>query len=85
MILTLDALGLGLRAIRLHNKMTLAEVATRSGLSISFLSDIERDKTRPSLATLQKLATCYGEPFKLIIPRRLAAEVERARDEEAEE
>lgn len=70
MILTLDALGLGLRAIRLHNKMTLAETAKVSELSVSFLSDIECDRTRPSLTTLQKLATCYNEPFKLIIPRR---------------
>ena len=69
MILTLDALGLGLRAIRLHRRMTLEQVANASGLSISFLSDIENDKTRPSLRTLQTLATCYDEPFKLMVPR----------------
>ena len=71
MILTLEALGLGLRAIRIHNRMTLKNVADRTGLSVSFLSDMERDVTQPSLRTLRKLATCYNEPFKLVIPREI--------------
>jgi len=67
MILTLDALGLGLRTVRLQHEMTLVQVSHISGLSVSFLSDIENDRSMPSLRTLQALATSYGEPFQMII------------------
>lgn len=52
-------LGARLRAIRKQKGYTLANVRVRTGLSVSFLSDIEREQTRPSLDTLEKLATCY--------------------------
>jgi transcriptional regulator with XRE-family HTH domain len=67
MILILDALGLGLRTVRRQHRMTLVQVSRASGLSVSFLSDIENDRTRPSLRSLQALAVCYGEPFQIII------------------
>lgn len=73
MILTLNALGLGLKAARLHARLTLEQLSRASGLSVSFLSDVENDKTRPSLRTLQKLAMCYGEPFQLMIPQERKA------------
>jgi len=52
-------LGAKLRAIRKHHGYTLADVGARTGLSVSFLSDVERGRTRPSLDTLEKLAACY--------------------------
>jgi transcriptional regulator with XRE-family HTH domain len=52
-------LGARLRAIRKQRGNTLADVGTQTGLSVSFLSDIERGRTRPSLDTLEKLATYY--------------------------
>jgi transcriptional regulator with XRE-family HTH domain len=52
-------LGARLRATRKRQGYTLADVGERTGLSVSFLSDIERGRTRPSLDTLEKLATCY--------------------------
>lgn len=52
-------LGARLRAIRKQQRYTLADVGDKTGLSVSFLSDIERGRTRPSLDTLVKLATCY--------------------------
>jgi len=52
-------LGARLRAIRKQQGYTLADVGGKTGLSVSFLSDIERGRTRPSLDTLEKLATCY--------------------------
>ena len=67
MILTLDALGLGLRTIRLQHQMTLKQLSSISELSVSFLSDIENDRSVPSLRTLQILATCYGKSFQLMI------------------
>jgi transcriptional regulator with XRE-family HTH domain len=52
-------LGARLRAIRKQHKYTLADVGDGTGLSVSFLSDIERGRTQPSLDTLEKLATFY--------------------------
>jgi transcriptional regulator with XRE-family HTH domain len=52
-------LGARLRAIRKQQGYTLADVGSKTGLSVSFLSDIERGRTRPSLDTLEKLATYY--------------------------
>jgi transcriptional regulator with XRE-family HTH domain len=40
--------------------LTLVEVAEQTGLSVSFLSDLERGQTRPSLDTLEKLSKFYG-------------------------
>jgi len=52
-------LGAKLRALRKKRGHTLAEVGAQIGLSVSFLSDVERGRTRPSLGTLGKLAACY--------------------------
>lgn len=45
--------------------LKLREVSDLTGLSISFLSDIECGRTVPSIATLQKLAHCYQAPLVL--------------------
>lgn len=39
---------------------TLLELAEKTGLSVSFLSDIERARTSPSMKTLQRIAAAYG-------------------------
>lgn len=48
-----------LRTLRITRKLTLAEVSQLTGLSVSFLSDVERGKTKASLDSLGKLATSY--------------------------
>src|SRR5260221_11347389 len=49
-----------IRIARKQRDMTLAQVAARTGLLVSFLSDLERGRTNPSLSSLRKLAPCYG-------------------------
>ena len=49
-----------LRTMRKSRGWTLRELAQRTGLSVSFLSDIERQRTDPSLQTLEKLGIAYG-------------------------
>lgn len=49
-----------IRAWRKHRQMTLLQVAEKTGLSISFLSDLERGRTDPSFSTLRRLALCYS-------------------------
>ena len=48
-----------LRFLRKINNLKLREVAEQTGLSISFLSDVERGRTSPSLSTVEKLASVY--------------------------
>ncbi|KKM17964.1 hypothetical protein LCGC14_1670450 [marine sediment metagenome] len=45
---------------------TLRAAAVRTGLSVSFLSDIERDRTLPSLRTCQKLVDIYGKNMSML-------------------
>ncbi len=52
-------LGNVLRRLRKSQNLTLAEVSDATKLSVSFLSDVERGRTRPSLDTLEKLAASY--------------------------
>jgi len=50
-----------LKEVRKDRGMTLLQVKESTGLSVSYLSDMERGRTQsPSLETLEKLATCYG-------------------------
>lgn len=53
-------LGSKLRRFRKSRRLTLANVGEETGLSVSFLSDVERGRTKPSLDTLEKLADFYG-------------------------
>jgi len=52
-------LGDNLRRLRKQKGYTLVQVGEQTGVSVSFLSDMERDRTKPSLDTLGKLAECY--------------------------
>ena len=54
-------LDVGSRLARLRHELglTLAAVASQTGVSVSFLSSLERGYSSASIATLQKLATLY--------------------------
>ncbi len=45
-----------LKELRTYNDLTLKMVAERSGLSVSYLSDIERGRTTPTLNTVEAIA-----------------------------
>ena len=80
-------IGPTFRQIRHHYKKTLKTVSEGTGLSISFLSDMERGRTNPSLKTIITLAGYYdlevmiglvpttgsdrGETHELTIQQRL--------------
>ena len=57
------AIGRELRAFRRRQEVTVAELASRTGLSIGMLSKIENGNTSPSLKTLQTLATALSLPI----------------------
>lgn len=60
---TSNSIGRKLRELRLQQKMTLKDTAARAGLSVGFLSSLERSQTNGSVATLQKLAKLYNTNF----------------------
>ena len=56
----LGTLGAEIRALRKTQNMTLEQLAEACGLSSGFLSLVERDRKRPSLATLQRISAAFG-------------------------
>ena len=56
------AVGAQVRRWRGVRRMTLAGVASRSGLNVGYLSQIENDKASPSLAVLGQLADALDVP-----------------------
>jgi len=51
------------KTIRLHRQLrslTLKDLAAQTGLSISFLSEVERGISQPSIASLRKIAQTLG-------------------------
>ena len=57
------AIGREVRAFRRQQGITVAELATLTGLSIGMLSKIENGNTSPSLTTLQLLANALSVPI----------------------
>ena len=60
-------LGQRLRLIRKENQLTLKKLSQLSGLSVPYLSDMERSVVNPSVDTLQKVATAYNISVKDVI------------------
>lgn len=58
-----NEIGETFRFLRKLRGLKLREAAALSGLSITFLSDMERGKVRPSLGTIQALVTAYDAPL----------------------
>ncbi len=54
-------IGERLKRLRLANDLTQEELANRTGLSKGYISQLERDQTSPSLATLKDILDALGE------------------------
>lgn len=57
-------IGNKIKMLRIKNGLTQEELANRSELSKGFISQIERDLTSPSIATLVDLLQCLGSNLK---------------------
>lgn len=55
-----NGIGAAIKAQRLVRGYTLAELAEKAGTSASYLSDIERGRTLPSLEKLHDIAEAFG-------------------------
>jgi transcriptional regulator with XRE-family HTH domain len=57
-----------LRALRKKKKLSQEALAERSGLSLSYISEIERGNREPTLETIEKLAAGLGvQPQALLV------------------
>lgn len=52
--------GQALRDLRAREEISQLKLAERADLSLTFISEIERGKRSPSLATLLKLSRAFG-------------------------
>jgi len=58
---TKEEVGRRVRMARFRRNMTLKEVAQRSGMSATHISEIERGKTSPTIGALQRIAAALYE------------------------
>ncbi len=49
-------IGARIKDLRIRHGITLKELANKTGLTVSFLSQLERDLTSPSIKSLEKVA-----------------------------
>jgi len=54
-----------IKAFRLGNNMTLKDLSEKTGLSISYLSEIERGHIVPPLDTLDRILTAFDATLTL--------------------
>ena len=73
----MDTLPQRLRMLRRQAHKTLADVADGAGISLSYLSDVERGRTLPALYTLERIADVFGLSIgELLVNVRIAPEEE---------
>ncbi|KUO50008.1 MAG: hypothetical protein APF76_05960 [Desulfitibacter sp. BRH_c19] len=60
-------IGDKIRALRESKGLSLAQLGTLTGLSITYLSELERGETTPSLTALRQIATVFNVPISLFI------------------
>lgn len=56
-------IGLTIHRYREERQLSLKDLAAKSGLTQSFLSQVERGLTSPSVASLRKVAQAFGAPL----------------------
>lgn len=64
-------IGITLKKIRKSKSLTLKMLAEKSGLSISYISDIERNRTNPSLERLNDLSQALDIPISVLLGENL--------------
>ena len=64
----MKGIGERIRDLRKERKWSLEELSRRSGLSVSFLSQLERGRTSLSISSLKAIADALGEPIYRFFP-----------------
>ncbi|HDQ25180.1 MAG TPA: XRE family transcriptional regulator [bacterium] len=63
-------IGSNITMFRKQNKLRLKDLAQKSGISLSFLGNIEKGARSPTLYTIQKIAEALGKPLASLIAYR---------------
>ena len=61
-----STLGADLRSLRKSRKMTIKELSTATEKSLGWISQIERDKSQPSIDDLRDLARVLNVPLSIL-------------------
>ena len=61
--MTAVEIGRKIKQLRIQKGLTLEELASRSELTKGFLSQLERELTSPSIATLNDIVEALGSSF----------------------
>ena len=69
---TSATLGADIRALRKARGLTLTDIADRLGRSVGWLSQVERDKSDPSISDLRQIAACLGVPMSMMFAHSAA-------------
>jgi transcriptional regulator with XRE-family HTH domain len=71
-----DALGKNIKLFRFHRELSQADLAEKAGISIPFLSDIERGNKWPYPETLTSLAKALSiEVYELFRPEKVPDDI----------
>lgn len=68
-------IGNRIKNLRTNQRITLKELARRTGLTTSFLSQLERDLTSPSVSSLEKIASALNTKIGYFFEKEGAKEL----------
>lgn len=60
-------LGKAIKLCRTQRNLSQSELATAAGISVSYLSLLERGKRDPTLSTIEDLATALKVPISILM------------------
>ncbi|OCT10716.1 DNA-binding protein [Paenibacillus pectinilyticus] len=63
-------IGSTIRAIRKRKNITIAQICEETGLSQGFMSQVETNKTSPSIATLEHIAQALNVPLAYLLLKK---------------
>ncbi|MCR2807376.1 helix-turn-helix domain-containing protein [Paenibacillus soyae] len=63
-------IGSSIRAIRKRKNVTIMQICEETGLSQGFMSQVENNKTSPSIATLESIAKALKVPLAYLLLRQ---------------
>lgn len=63
-------IGSTIRAIRKRKNITIAQICESTGLSQGFMSQVETNKTSPSIATLENIAQALNVPLAYLLLKK---------------
>ena len=68
-------IGARVKDLRVHQRITLNELAKKTGLTTSFLSQLERDIASPSVSSLEKIAEALNTKIGYFFEREEGKEL----------